>query len=449
MKSKLSLLLIFLITINKIHSLDEYPTDDEFTQKVRDYIYTYANDELNNVDIKAKMIKNGLLPEGYPKQMIKNARKIHDDKSNWRKVMSYPTEIWGFCIYPKYKVNSINWCTQIYSLTDSTKLNDCKHSFCNVCCDHVPVLLREIANQNPVGQKVMLNKPSGVNRISKVINQAEINKCRNECNRAYPIKMPVILPAPPRDPKLGKDSDNAARSCSDIKKWGAQDAKTGEYWIDLGKKGKTIANCDMETDNGGWTLFFNYVHKPSQEIFIDSSKLPQNLNQNSHINLNDMEIYENDINELKFMCVEKSKKKFFSHFIVSNRDFINLAIRGDQSSINQITFKNLSDNETQYKDLYLKNTTNWTRTIDKDHLKDFNYINNNKIGNFWNAPFGSLDKRKFWSVKNGRFECGTYHKDELTNSDANLVYTHHNIWFRGEPLSVEEARLRYNARNFK
>jgi len=435
--------------ISTSEKLEEfYPTDDSTAEKIRDNIFLMAKKMMKESNLLVKKKMNGMLPDSYPLEMIRKGLKYRNEKSNWEKIMKNPTEVWGFCIYPKYKINAMSWCEQMYSVNNKEKIKDCKSSFCNVCCDHYPNILEDISSkkENKIGKLLMFDRKSGFVRISKYSDQNEIKKCRNECKRVYPVKLPMILPAPPRDLKLGKSPDQAARSCADIKKWGDSEAKSGEYWIDLQTKGKVVAYCDLETDLGGWTLFFNYVHKSSQEVAINSSKIPRNLSENSHILLKDTGLEENHIQEVRFYCTEQSKKnKLFAHFKTKSRDIIRTSYTGDQSSIKISSFEDNSSNLD-----FIGNSKSWTRSFDPSSFSsELDYVGSSNTGSFWNTPFGSSTKSKFWTVKNGRFECGSSHKDGLDDQEGKLVETQHSIWFRGPAPSDEEARVRYSARNFK
>jgi len=144
------------------------------------------------------------------------------------------------------------------------------NNFCVVCCDHIQLRYRNIANKFDLGNKLKLSL-YGFSKIQTAVSQEEINSCRMACKKQYKVEMPIVLPSPPRDPMLGKETNNPGISCMDIKRWGDENAKSGQYWIELSKKGLQKVYCDMETDNGGWTLFYNYKHMPSQEITLDST----------------------------------------------------------------------------------------------------------------------------------------------------------------------------------
>lgn len=90
----------------------------------------------------------------------------------------------------------------------------------------------------------------------------------------------------------------------------------------------------METDKGGWTLFFNYVHQPGSELLLDENKLPHDLKTNSHMYLQNAGFNQRDVKELRFLCTErvKAEKKYW-HFKTMNREIIENSMTGDQSSL--------------------------------------------------------------------------------------------------------------------
>ena len=205
------------------------------------------------------------------------------------------------------------------------------NNFCLVCCDHLDLNYKEIADSNLLGEKLMLTSNYG--SIDYIITDTEINSCRQACNKHYPSEKPFILPTPPRDGNLGKYIENPAFSCADIKKWGDENSKSGEYWVDVSTKGKQQVFCDMETDGGGWTLFYNYVHLPGQESILNSSKLPQNLKENSHSYLTNAGFSPEDVQEIRFFCTEKFKDtKIYWHFKTSNKEFLDVALTGNQEA---------------------------------------------------------------------------------------------------------------------
>ena len=90
----------------------------------------------------------------------------------------------------------------------------------------------------------------------------------------------------------------------------------------------------METDNGGWTLFVNYVHQPGQDVILNENKLPSDIKSNSHMYLTNAGFENRDVNEIRFHCTERFKgKSQMWHFKTNNPDFISVAFSGDQNSL--------------------------------------------------------------------------------------------------------------------
>ncbi len=424
------------------------PTDDLEVMRIREQIQFWAGESMKKTNLERKKILNGILPAGTVDEMEANASKVHSDKSMWSSIMEIPTEVWSFCIYPKYELNVMRWCEKTYSIRSPDKVKDCKFNNCVVCCDHSPFILKGMANKGYIGKTLMMDEESGFRKIRRTLQPEDINKCRKKCKDVYPVNMPNILPPPPRDPLLGKKFDNPALSCADIKKWGGENNKSGKYWLQFnGTKGKSQVYCDLEADNGGWTLFLNYKHLPGQELVIDSSKLPKDLDTNSHIILRDLGYEERDIKEVRFFCTEKTSRKWYWHFKTNSNRVIQTALSGDQTGLSTDAFIK------HYNELkFPGRTIGWYKALEQEHLKDLDTVGFNRKGSFWDTPFGSNSLSRFWTVKGnvtvgGRFECGTMHQDNISKEISSLVYTHHSVWFRGEPPTDDEARERYTVRN--
>jgi hypothetical protein len=323
----------------------------------------------------------------------------------------------------------------------------CLYNFCEVCCDHLVFVYQNAAEKNLIGELLQLNQEQGIKSIKTIIDNTTIHNCKVECKRQYPVDMPKAQEKPPRDPELGTEK-KPALTCADIKKWGPKSSKSGIYWIELPAKGPQKVFCDMETDKGGWTLFFNYLHQPGQELFLNENKLPNDMRVNSHMYLENAGFSARDVKDIRFICTERFKayKKYW-HFKTSNRDIISVAMTGDQTSLKAGSLANGYIEIRPPEAIVGK----YTSAVQKNQVGQFDIFGKNPKGGFTSTTFGSSTYDANWTVKGDSpvqdiFECGSSHKAAgytAPEESPNMVFTHHSIWFRGIPPTVEEARTRY------
>jgi hypothetical protein len=207
----------------------------------------------------------------------------------------------------------------------------------------------------------------------------------------------------------------------------------------------------MESDNGGWTLFFNYVHYPGSEMSLNQNSFPKNLKSNSHMYLFNAGFSERDVKEVRFLCSEKTKYgKVFWHFKSAADGFVQTAMTGDQNNLKK------SDFMTSYiempKPSFFKK--NYKRGFLKSSVNDMNVIGRNRQGGFTHTPFGSDTYTSYWTVSGdnmNRYECASNHQDTgaivAPDEAPGMVFTHHTIWFRGDPPTDDEVRNRLMNKN--
>jgi hypothetical protein len=186
--------------------------------RIKDYIYKFAEERMKSLDLNIKRNQNGNLPEGYSEDIRRKAKQAREDKSRYNPIMKYPTELFTFCVYPFSKVSFVKWCNSKY-FDGKNKKQACNYSMCQVCCDNLVYIYQGLVN-NYIGNQLKLETEYGKEAIKSAIDISAIEKCKLSCQTQYPVEMPTPAYQTPRDPTLGLTKDNPGVSCADIHRWG-------------------------------------------------------------------------------------------------------------------------------------------------------------------------------------------------------------------------------------
>lgn len=163
--------------------------------------------------------------------------------------------------------------------------------------------------------------------------------------------------------------------------------------------------------------------------------------------LKNLGIQKKQAKEIRFICNEMfGTDKLYMHFKTSNTEVINSVFSGDQSQITNMSFKSgftMLDRPNGWEEFHNR--------MGRAHYKSIDYVGKEATGGLTNTLFGSSKFGSFWTIggddpSNQIFECGSYHRDVLTNNLATnspaMARTSFQMWFRGSSPTQEEVRTR-------
>lgn len=175
--------------------------------------------------------------------------------------------------------------------------------------------------------------------------------------------------------------------------------------------------------------------------------MPLDEKSNSHILLKKLGIQRKQVKEVRYLCNEIfGSDKLFMHFKSSNNELINSIFTGDQSQLTSMSYKSgftTLDRPNGWEEFHNR--------MGKTHNKSLDFVSKEPTGGLTNTLFGSSRFGSFWTIggddpANHIFECGSYHRDVLTNNLATnspaMARTSFQMWFRGSYPTQEEVRTR-------
>ena len=65
------------------------------------------------------------------------------------------------------------------------------YNFCQVCCDHLPLIYKNAAEKNVIGELLQLNQEQGKKIISQNIETTLTDECKAEC-KVSKLKINII-----------------------------------------------------------------------------------------------------------------------------------------------------------------------------------------------------------------------------------------------------------------